>query len=501
MIKELGQFIGLLVSKGVSAVVSFLFIALLARILGPDGLGEWTMVIAAGTLLHSVFLNWMHAPTVRFGREEWQKQNAITATWSARMPYLLAGFIITVSLVVLDPAQWLERYFHISDNLKSAVVLAFSGLWLSLETQSFLQLRQAILRLSFLPVFIDSPPMLVLIVIIVIGGGVPPEHVLITGLLALSFICWGAAFFWESRQLKVLLRARPSIEAVRRIFRYAWPLIPGFLLGYICGWGNQLLVRHFFTTHEVGLFQAAYQFIILLIGVTAPLGTILLPRLIDKEMVSSSAAKEFLTTAGPTMITLGLFLLIPVVSFSPFCFSMLMGGKFAATTSALVVLLASIPGSIMTTFYWTFFNLQGRLWRPTVIYGGIMSFLNILIALILLPRIGILGSAVATSVSFLVVQFLYLIDQHRYYHILAFKDYVLFGIILVFAMLQALVGSNLLARFVMCLLSLIALVLLARAYSLLDRKWVLRILSGRLSGLGDIIVRFTDPCHKDCNNA
>jgi O-antigen/teichoic acid export membrane protein len=500
MSKELKHFFGLLLLKGIRAVVNFLFIALLARLLGPNGLGEWTMVIAAGTLLHSIFLNWMHSPTIRFGREEWQKKKVITTTWSARLPYLLAGFIIVASLVVLDPVQWMERYFHISGNLTPAVFLAFLGLWLSMETQSFLQLRQAILRLALLPVFIDSPPMLMLIVILAVGTGGLSEYMLITGLLALSVIFWGMVFFWEARKLRVLW-VRPRIEVVRKTFRYAWPLIPGFLLGYVCGWGNQLLVRYFFTTHEVGLFQAAYQFMILLVGVTAPLGTILLPRLIDREMLSSNAAKEFLTAAGPTVITLGLFLLVPMVSFSPFCFRILMGSKFSEATPVLVVLCVSIPGSIISTFYWSFFDLQGRLWRPTVIYGGVMSALNILIALILLPRIGILGSAVATSISYLVAQFLYLFDQHRYYSISLAKSGILFGAIVTFAVLQVLVGRGLLSRSVLCLFSAAALVLLARVYSLLDRGWVLRILSGKLSGLGNLLVRVIESEHKGFDHA
>jgi O-antigen/teichoic acid export membrane protein len=500
MSKELGHFVGLLLSKGVRAVVNILFITLIARVLGPNGLGEWTMVIAAGTLMHSIFLSWMHAPTIRFGREEWQKQNAITATWSARLPYLLVGFVISISLVALDPLQWLERYFHILVSLRPAVLLAFFGLWLSMETQSFLQVRQAIFRMMLFPVFIDASPILIFILILAGLGRGLSEYVLITVLLMASAVFWGAALFWESRRLKVIW-VRPSNKLVRKIFRYAWSLVPGFLLGYVCAWGNQLLLRYYFTNREVGLFQAAYQFMVLLIGITIPLGMVLLPRLIDKEMASSSAAKEFLSNAGPTVITLGLFLLVPVVSFSPFCFRILMGNKFSEAAPVLVVLCAAIPGSIMTNFYWSYFDLQGRLWRPTMIYGGIMSILNILIALILLPRIGMLGSAVAVSVSFLTGQFLYLVDQHLYYHISLLKGYLLFGMILAFAILQALVGENLLVRFGMCLLSLIVIVLFARKYSLLNREWLLRILSGKFRKLGEAILSVAGPINRDFNNA
>lgn len=457
------------------------------------------MVIAAGTIMHSLLLNWMHAPTIRFGCEEWQKGNTITTTWSARLPYLLMGFALTIGLVIIDPAQWLERFFHLSGSMKLMALLAFSWIWLSVETQNFLQLQEAMFALALMPLFIDCIPVIILAVIL-ISSTVLPEYVLIMGLLTFIVLLWSAALFIELRQLKVRWVA-PNIEAYRKTFIYAWPLIPGFLLGYISDWGDQLLVRYFFTTHEVGLFQAAYQVMVLLIGVTAPIATIILPRLIDKETISSDAAKKFLTVAGPTLVTLGLFLLVPIVSFAPLCFRILMGSRFTDATQVFIVLCSSIPGTIIAIFYGIFFSLQGRLWRSTVIYGGIMSVLNIAISLILLPRIGILGSAIATSTSYLVIQFLYLLDQHHYYRIPLAKGCILFGAIMAFAMLQPLVSGGLLVRFLLCLFSFIALALLARAYSLLDRSWVLRILSGKLSWLGELVLCVAGPLNRNFNNA
>jgi O-antigen/teichoic acid export membrane protein len=499
MNKYLGYFISLLSSKLIRAIFNLLFIALLARILGPDGLGEWAMVLAAGTLLHSLLLNWMHAPTVRFGRQEWQKDNSIRITWSARLPYLLIAFGLCGYLVIADPKGWLESYFHLTGAMKLAVVFALSWLWLSIETQNFLQLRQMIVKLAFLPVLIDLVPVLILSIILIKGVILPP-HLLITGLLGVAVILWGLALSLEIKQLNVRW-VWPGIEVVRKTFGYAWPLIPGFLLGYLSDWGDQLLLRYFFTNHEVGLFQAAYQWMILFFGVTVPLGMVIFPKLIDNDSLSLDATKNFLLGAQTTVITLGLFLLVPIVSFAPFFFRIFMGAKFTEANLVFVVLCCAIPGSIISVFYGVFFSLQGRLWRSTVVYGGLMSALNMLISLILLPRIGMIGSAVATGISYLVVQFLYLTDQHRYYRLPLFKSYVLFGFILVFAVIQAAIANSLLFRFLICMFFMAVLIFLAKAYALLDREWVLRILSGRLSGVGKFMLRFTEALPKDINHA
>lgn len=494
MSKYLRYFIGLLSSKVVRAAINILFIALLARVLGPNGLGEWTLVIAAGALLHSFLLSWMHAPTIPFGREEWQRQRTISVTWSARLPYILAGFVLTGCLVILDPAQWVESFFHLYGGMKLAILLALFWLWLSVETQNFLLLREGMFKLALMPVFIDGAPVLILMVIIV-SRIVLPGYALITGLLISNVMLWSMALYLELKHLKVHW-ARPNTEVAGKIFNYAWPLIPGFMLAYVSDWGDQLLIRYFFNIYEVGLFQAAYQVMILLLGVTAPLGMIILPRLIDKEKLSSYANEEFLSNTGPSIITLGLFLIVPLVSFAPFCFRILMGNGFADAMPVFIVLCSAIPGVIIATFYGVFFSLQGRLWRSNVIYFGIMSVTNVLISLMLLPRIGILGSAIATSISYLIVQFLYLADQHHYYRISSGKGHILFGAILAFAVFQAVIGEGLLIRFMLCLISLTVLIFLARKYSLLNRECVLHILSGKLRILGDLMVRVIEPHHR-----
>lgn len=495
MNQDLRHFVGLLSSKGVRTASNLLFITLLARVLGSNGVGQWAMVLATGTVLHSLLLNWMHPPFIRFGREELQIKGTVSAIWSTRLPYLLIGFIFAGSLVILNPFHWLNRIFHLPDGLEIASIMVFVWLWLSVETQNFLRLRENMLRLALIPIFVDLVPLLFLAAIFINDGNILPNHLLIKILLMLSITLWAVFLCYELRLQRVRW-VQPGREDVCKTFNYAWPLIPGYLLGYVSDWCDQLLLNYFYSSHEVGLFQIAYQFMIMLLGITAPLGTVLLPRLIDKELLSYDTPKEFLTTAGPTLIVLGLFMLMPVVSFAPFIFRMLMGQEFSEATSVLVVLSSCIPGSIILNFYGSFFNLQGRLFISTVVYVGIMSTLNVVLSLVLLPKIGILGAAVATSISYLAVQLFYLLDQHHFYQLSMDKSRVIFIAIFVFAVIQPLVGVELIFRFVFCIVSMVLLVILARTYELVDREWVLRILSGKFIRLGYIVVCVTEPKNK-----
>lgn len=492
MNKSLVNFMELLSSKALRAVINLLFTSFLARVLGPSGVGEWAMVIAAGTLLHSFLLNWMHAPTLRFGREEWVRYGSVTAIWAARFPLVIIGFFIAIILLIADPGHWLGRFFHLPENSNVSVFFALLWLWISVDAQNLLQIRGAIRSLAIAPVCVDG--VLVISLLLVFAGivGMVSSHVLIYCLLMLSVSLWGAVLLWQLWQFRFHWEM-PTYETIKPVFAYGWPLVPGFLLGYTSDWGDQLLLGYFYTSHEVGLFQTAYQFMVLLLGVVGPLGTILLPRLIDKEVFSLNAPREFLVKAGPTLIMLGLILLVPVVTIAPLFFKFFFGEEFTEASSVFIVLIASIPGSIVSSLYGTYFNLQGRLLRSTVIYGGIMSAANIAFSILLLPRLGIIGSAISTSISYIIVQCLYFIDQHRYYNISMTKVGVLIITAFVFAIFQVFIGAGVLIRIIFCMITLISLVLLARNYSIVDRNLILRIFSGKMKVLGEFILHVTEP--------
>ena len=68
---HLSYFISLTVGKLLRIPLAVLAASLLARAVGPEGVGQWAMLLAVTTMLHSFLLSWTQAYNVRFGREEW----------------------------------------------------------------------------------------------------------------------------------------------------------------------------------------------------------------------------------------------------------------------------------------------------------------------------------------------------------------------------------------------------------------------------------------------
>ena len=462
---------------------------MLARTLGPSGMGEWAMVIAAGTILHSLLLNWMHAPMVRFGREEWVQTGSMANTWSSRWPFIMVGLLLCCGLLLFVPFQWLTLFFHLDCRLAPIVFIAIMGLWLSTETQNLMQVRGEFARLGYMSICIDLASIIMLFLVQLGQVSVKGVYTLFLLLQGCNAILWGIALLsvWRTSNFEW---HRPTWVTLQRNLKYAWPLIPGFLLGFASDWGDQLILRFYFSSREVGLFQSAYQVMMLLLGLSALISSVLLPRLIDKNFSSTTGARDFMITNGPTTVALGLYLLIPVISAAPFLFSIFMGAQFVAATKVFIVLCAAVPGSLLSSFYGTFFNIQGRFLRSTVLMGSIKIAFNLSLSLVLVPRIGIMGSAIATVISYGVLQYLYFRDQHRYYQVPSTKIIVLFVVIVLFSITQTVAGNQSLIRAIICCLGLVLLTFVSRKFEMLDKNTVKALCSGRMSGVGSLILHF-----------
>ena len=113
MQNPLSQLAALTVGMLVRIPLSILTASLLAQALGPGGVGQWAMILAATTLLHFSLLKWVQAPSFRFGREEWRSRQSLSNTWAARWPLIFFGVGISAMLLIFQPFSFLERLFNL----------------------------------------------------------------------------------------------------------------------------------------------------------------------------------------------------------------------------------------------------------------------------------------------------------------------------------------------------------------------------------------------------
>lgn len=476
----LRHFLSLLLSQGLRLPLGIVNVALLARLLGPEGIGMWAMVGAVTGILHATLLSWTQSAGLRFGREEWVRAGRLTQTWNSRWPWLLLGALVAVTWLVVQPHTPAGNLLGLPIGWWPILLGAFVNLWLAAETQTLLQIMGRYYALASVPLVATGLTAAYLVALWTRGVSTAPGLVL-GGLVSIGFITWFVTW-WNAFRSAACTTHWPGKGPLVRLIKYGWPVAPGFLLGWASDWGDHLLVQWYFSSQEVGLFQSAYQTMLVGIGLSVPLATLLLPRLVEASVDEPRAAHRYVTRVFPTMLALWGVLIILVLTALPLAFVVIMGQRFADAVPALSILCVALPGALVAQMYSTLFSLEGRLER-TLVFQAAMTSLDLCATVLLLPVLGLRGAAIGTSLSYLAGQYLGLADQHSRLGVSLKPILPLFAGLVAFAVALIAVPPTIEARSLSGLLGLLGFVALVRRLRAVDEAVVGRIFPGRLAAL------------------
>jgi O-antigen/teichoic acid export membrane protein len=475
---------GLTAGKAVVVIAGLGTTMVVARLAGPEGVGQWSLAIAAGTFVHTAFLNWTHASTVRFGAEEWTVSRSLSGTVAGRWPLVAASALMAAAALGLQPLHWLERAFGVPSAAWWLVGAYALALWVAAEAQAALQaLNRLDLQAWLAP--LAAAAALVAVLGAGLGGSGSPLR------LVAAAAC-GMLTVWVPATLLLLRRTvrwqPPAMEATLRHLRYGWPLAIAFAVGYVSDWGDHVLLRALTTIEAVGQFGLAYQVFLVLLAINGAVTTLLLPRLIAGNVATGDDGKQYVEQALPTLFVLGALVSLVAVAALPPLLLWIAGPRFGGGAGVLAILCAVAPANVATGLYSVLFSVQQRLSR-VLVYTTVMAAVNIVLSLILIPPYGVYGAAAATAVSYGVAQLAYLLDQHRFLRVPAQHVALLWGLCLVFGAGQAAMPTEGGWRLGWVLVTLAVVSFAARSLDAINAPLVDRLFGGALAPVGLILRR------------
>ena len=450
--------------------------SLLARVVGPDGVGQWAMILAVASLFHSSLINWTQSSNIRFGREEWVLQKSLANTWAARWPMIAVGTCLASGLFFFQPFSFLDKFFNLSSSWWPILLMFVFGQWCLFESQSIARVTYKIRRLTLIPIWVDLATISFLSVMLFQFPQTQIEWAFLGMIIVITLVStitwiiefrdsysWGGRSNWEER---------------KKIIKYSWPLLPGLLFACLSNWGDHIILQYFRSAKEVGFFALSYQAMQALMGLASSVSILVLPKLIEKKLSEPDIEQDYLASTSLTIISLWLMTIIPALVFVPWLFSFVFGEEFLEAIPVLLLLCAAVPISIFSAIYAILFEIQGRLGN-TAFYNAIMFALNIIISLALVGEFGGIGVAIGTIASYFAIQTLYLLDQHKYFEASKNKTIILLIFSLLYGLTQYFIGENLLFRLWGALGGLVCVISLIRHFHMVDKTILTNLLSGK----------------------
>ena len=390
--------------------------AMLTHIFEPSGLGAWSMTLSAATFLNQLFLHWTQSITQRYGRGEWSATKRLDAVWALRWPSLLFGLSMVVCALAFLPVDWAHRFYGLDNAHRWYVLPVVISLWVMSEVQSTQQVSHRFSALAWAPIVADLGLLLCigLLAYTAPSGGKPGFDTAMGAVIGTGLAIWCGWLIRELSQTRIAWH-RPDFDRWSRAARFAIPLVPGFLVAYLSEWCDYFLIQRFYGSPAVGLFYPAFQYMLILIGLPTAVVSVLLPRLTAEfDRNGNLEVKKLIGRTAPQLFLLwGVFSLLAAAAL-PGLLLLLLGKQYEESSGLLKVLLVAVPGAMSQHLCYLACFVQGRLWRATVGFFGLKLLVNIGISLVLLPRLGVVGSAVGVVLSYLLLQWIFLFDQRRH---------------------------------------------------------------------------------------
>jgi O-antigen/teichoic acid export membrane protein len=386
------------VLRVVGAGASFGVNIMIARLLGADGSGIYYLAVTITGIAKVISRLGLDNTLLRFtatyaAKEEWGNVRDVY-----RKGLLLAGSVATVAaIIIFIAAGWVAETvftnYHLADPLRIMACSIPSVALISLYTyllKGLEEIRYAMLLQGF------GVPVLTIPLLFLLVPGWEVEGAALSYLVASATTLAVGHFLWWSSTPR--LSEYEGSVSLARILRSSLPLLWVTSMHRVIRWTDTLLLGVWMTSSAVGIYEAAIKTSMVTNLVLAAVNSVASPKY---AAMYSDGDKEGLQRLVQGVTVLLFLLVIPIVLvfFSvPGYVMKIFGPEFVEGKQILVILTVGefVAGVLGTTTYLLIMSGREITIRNLT---TVAAAANLILNALLIPAFEVVGAAIATTVS------------------------------------------------------------------------------------------------------
>jgi O-antigen/teichoic acid export membrane protein len=393
-LRALGRNIAMTLGRQLVVVALGIVLAVfLARTLGPEGNGRYAVAILLPTTLASLLNLGVGPANVYFvGRGEVSVRTALWTSLRLWVALTLVGCLSGIVIVATRGDVWFPG---LSTPLLWLALAAFPLLLLVAFLSNLLQAIQDFVHFNQMMV---SPP---LITLVLAGVTVGVLRLGVFGALLAMTLGSAGGLLVAFRGLRPHLVTGPDVGGrgyARRCVGYGWKAHLSNILSFLNYRSDVFLVNLFLAPAAVGVYVVAVQIAERLWILSQAVSTVLLP-----QLASLSNAEDQRRRLTPLIARWVFFIsIVGALILALICnplIALLFGERYAGAGIALIWLL---PGIVLGSLARVLANDLAARGRPELnMYAAVgVVAVNISANLFLIPRLGIVGASIATTIAY-----------------------------------------------------------------------------------------------------
>lgn len=304
-----------------------LYPMVMGRILGPQNYGELASLFSVLGIVSMIpaSLGLVVVKFISSAKSEEERKGLIG--WFTRRIYL-ASYLLVILMII--GSFYIGDFLKISQNLY--IVLISLTMLFTLPAFIFRSALQGMLQFSKLLISMVSESAIKLILgllFVLLGFSVWGA---VWGLLIAVIIGWILARYFVGINLSITNDQKPKSK---EILKYAIPVLIHSVSITLFYNSDLVLVKHFFTSHQAGLYAALSTLGKIVLFGTAPVAAVMFPMVSKRKSEGKSYRKIFAYSFGLTLLA-ALILVIIFMLFPKIVIGLIYGESYLVVSGLLV---------------------------------------------------------------------------------------------------------------------------------------------------------------------
>lgn len=407
--------------QGLAVAVGFGLSIFLARLLGPQGNGQYAMGIILPTML-ATLLNLGVAPSnvYHIASGKIDPKNAFKATIFLWFSLSVIGVLIGAVIITINSNMWFPG---VPSYLLWLGILVFPVMLLQILVNSFFQGLQEFKKFNVTAIVAPISTLLLAFLLV----GIMNKGVLgaISSFIFGNFITLLVSIKLLKPHLSGKTEVTQSTFYLKDCLKYGYKAHLSNILTFVNYRADVFLVNFFLNPVVTGIYVVAVQIAESLWMLSSSVSTVLLPRL--SELSKDENKRKYLTPLIARLVLLisafvailMAILIFPVIN-------IFYGREYI---DAAYVLLLLLPGIVIGSMTKIIANDIAARGKPQLnLYTSLLgSVTNIILNIALIPKWGIEGAAISTSLSYtlnaiIIFRIYSRLSKNSFRHIILFSN-------------------------------------------------------------------------------
>ncbi len=374
----------------------FIIMPMLTHYLGARDYGAWSQVVLIVSMFTPLVMLSTGSSFMRYASGlESSRLAAYTTSW---LVFVVSSCLAAVIVLLAAEGVFLRLFFESEVQYRTLFVLAVLNLVLSCLSQigrQWLLVRCQTVNYSLLSLLEAVVAVMVLVIAIVTDASL------------YEFVYWSV--LGMGLVVAILLGhialskgfAKPNLSLIWPLVRYGIPLVPAGISIWGLNWIDRFVILEYMDMQQLGIYSFAYSLGYMVIPMMARPFRATYPSRATAAFNNGhpEAVNELFRHSAGTVVLLLIPAVIGLSILSPYLVHLLAPEEFAPAAPLIGWVGLGYTFNVLASYYAVqlgFFHLQ--VWATLAL--GMAALLNLALNVILIPRFGLLGAAIATAVAF-----------------------------------------------------------------------------------------------------